>query len=436
MNDALLYGLVYVIALIGLTLVGLHVAMAIGVTALVGAWVLLGMPGISNFGNLSWATANDYLLVSIPLFILLGELLLRAGFSDRMYKALAAWLARVPGGLLHTNVVASALFASTSGSSIATAATIGTIALPALEERKYNEALALGSICAGGSLGILIPPSINMIVYASLTNTSIGQLFVAGILPGLILMALFMLVVAVAVLMFPSLEGKRPAAETLKAKLLGSLDLLPPFAIFGVVMGSIYGGLATATEAAALGVVVAAGLALYRGRLTIAVLNASFRSTIRISGMVMLIIVAAYFLNFVLSLAGLPQAIAKAIVDIGASPMGTIWILVGVYIVLGMFLEVFAMMIATIPIVAPIVFALGFDPIWFGVFIVLMCEFALITPPVGMNLYVVQAIRVRGGPITTVFAGITPFLIGLLLMTALLIYFPQLALWLPNAAFK
>jgi tripartite ATP-independent transporter DctM subunit len=436
LNEAALYGLIYVGALIGLSLLGLHVAMAIGMTALGGAWLLLGMPGVKNIGNLAWNTANDYLLVSIPLFILLGELLLRAGFSDRMYKALAAWLSRVPGGLLHTNIIASALFAATSGSSIATAATIGTIALPAFEERKYNESLVLGSICAGGTLGILIPPSINMIVYASLTNTSIGQLFVAGIVPGLILTVLFMMVVAVGVSVFPSLDGKRPSAMTLGARLRGSLNLLPPFGIFGVVMGSIYGGFATATEAAALGVVAAACLAAWRRQLTIEVLNASFRSTVRISGMVMLIIVAAYFLNFVLSLAGLPQAIAKSIVDLGASPIATIWILVGVYVVLGMFLEVFAMMIATIPIVAPIVFALGFDPIWFGVFIVLMCELALITPPVGMNLYVVQAIRPRGGSITTVMAGSTPFLIALFVMTAMLIHFPQIALWLPNVAFK
>jgi TRAP-type C4-dicarboxylate transport system permease large subunit len=183
-------------------------------------------------------------------------------------------------------------------------------------------------------------------------------------------------------------------------------------------------------------VVVAAGLAAYRRKLTIDVLHASFRSTIRISGMVMLIIVAAYFLNFVLSLAGLPQAISKAVIDLGASPMATIWALVAVYVVLGMFLEVFAMMIGTIPIIAPIVFALGFDPVWFGIYIVLMCEIALITPPVGMNLYVVQAIRRRGGPMMDVMIGCAPFLAALFALTAMLIHFPQIALWLPNLAFK
>jgi tripartite ATP-independent transporter DctM subunit len=432
----MLYGLIYVGALIVLSLGGLHIAMAMGITSLVGAYVLLGMPGVNNIGNLAWATANEYLLVSIPLFILLGELLLRAGFSDRMYNALAAWLARVPGGLLHTNVISSALFAATSGSSIATAATIGTIALPALEERKYSEKLALGSICAGGTLGILIPPSINMIIYAALTDTSIGQLFVAGIVPGLILTALFMIVIAAAILWSPGSGGESPASTSLQAKLRNLTDLLPPMCIFGVVMGSIYGGFATATEAAALGVVVAAGLAAWRRKLTIDVLHASFRSTIRITGMVMLIIVAAYFLNFVLSLAGIPQAISKSVTELGASPMATIWALVGVYVVLGMFLEVFAMMIGTIPIIAPIVFALGFDPIWFGIFIVLMCEIALVTPPVGMNLYVVQAIRRRGGPMTDVMIGTAPFLVALFAMTAMLIYFPQIALWLPSITAK
>lgn len=436
MNDALMYGLVYVGALVGLSLVGLHIAIAMGLTALVGAWVMLGMPAVNNLGNLAWAAANDYLLVSIPLFILLGELLLRAGFSDRMYAALAGWLSRVPGGLLHTNIVASAMFAATSGSSVATSATIGTIALPALEQRKYGERLALGSICAGGTLGILIPPSINMIIYAALTNTSIGRLFVAGIVPGLILTVMFMLIIAIALVLMPGQSGAPPAPTTFGAKVRASLDLLPPLGIFGVVMGSIYGGLATATEAAALGVVVAAALAAWRRKLTVAILHASFRSTIRISGMVMLIIVAAYFLNFVLSLAGLPQAISKAVIDLGASPMATIWALVGVYVVLGMFLEVFAMMIGTIPIIAPIVFALGFDPVWFGIYIVLMCEIALITPPVGMNLYVVQAIRRRGGPMLDVMIGCLPFLVALFGMTALLIHFPQIALWLPNLAFQ
>lgn len=436
MTEPLLYALVYGGALVLLSLLGLHVAIAMGLTSLVGAWVMLGMPGVNNIGNIGWAAANDYLLVSIPLFILLGELLLRAGISDRMYAALAGWLSRVPGGLLHTNIMASAMFAATSGSSIATSATIGTIALPALHERKYSERLALGTICAGGTLGILIPPSINMIIYAALTNTSIGQLFVAGIIPGLILMSLFMMIIAVAIVMFPGAGGTPTAPTSFMAKLRASIDLVPPLGIFGVVMGSIYGGLATATEAAALGVVVATGLAAYRRKLTFKVLHASFRSTIRITGMVMLIIVAAYFLNFVLSLAGLPQAISKAVIDLGASPLTTIWVLVGVYVVLGMFLEVFAMMIGTIPIIAPIVFALGFDPVWFGVFIVLMCEIALITPPVGMNLYVVQAIRQRGGPMLDVMIGCAPFLAALFGMTAMLIYFPQIALWLPNLAFK
>jgi len=436
MSEALLYGLVYIGALTGLSLLGIHIAVAMGITALAGAYILLGWSGVNNLGNIAWATANEYLLVSIPMFILLGEILLRSGISDRMYNSLAAWLSRIPGGLLHTNIIASSLFAATSGSSVATAATIGTIALPAMDQRKYDTRLALGTICAGGTLGILIPPSINMIIYAALTNTSVGQLFIAGIVPGIVLTVLFMGVVAIAVYFYPHLDGEAPRRYGWREKFLALLDLLPPFSIFGVVMGSLYAGVATATEAAALGVVAALGLALWRRQFTLAMLNAALRSTVRISGMMMLIIVAAYFLNFVLSIAGLPQEIAKSIVDAGASPMATIWILVLVYVILGMFLEVFAMMIATIPIVTPIVIALGFDPIWFGIFIVLMCEIALITPPVGMNLYVVQAIRARGGPMSDVFIGSAPFVAALLLMVALLIYFPQIALWLPELAYS
>jgi tripartite ATP-independent transporter DctM subunit len=234
----------------------------------------------------------------------------------------------------------------------------------------------------------------------------------------------------------PSIAGTGEPAISLRDRLALLLDLLPPALIFGIVMGSIYLGFATATEAAAFGVVAALALAAMRGRLSVEMLHESFKSTVRTTAMVTLIVVAAFFLNFVLSLLGIPQAIAKWVKDLGITPMQTIWILFLIYLVLGCFLETLAMMITTIPIVTPLVVSMGFDPVWFGIFLVLMAELSLITPPVGMNLYVVQGIRGPGHDISDVIAGSLPFVAALMLMTVLLMYVPELALWLPNKLYN
>lgn len=423
----------YVAFLIVFCLAGLHVATVMALIAVIGALVFLGPSAVFNIGNLTWATSNEFLLISAPLFILTGDLLLRSGVTDRMYGALAAWLNSIPGGLLHTNIASCSLFAAISGSSVATAATIGTVALPALKARGYNERLSLGSIAAGGTLGILIPPSVNMIIYGAMTDTSIGRLFAAGVIPGILLALAFM-----ALILALSLgrgRGQSYATAPLRKRLLLLMDLVPIAFVFLVVMGSLYSGLATPTESAALGVLAAAGVAWWYGRLSLAVLHESFRSTVRTTGMVMLIIVAAFFLNFVLSLIGLPQAVTQWVKGLGISPMQTIWLLFLVYLVLGCFLETLSMMITTIPVVTPLVVALGFDPVWFGIFVVLMCELALITPPVGMNLFVVQGLRRPGSDINDVILGVLPFMVVMLLFTALLIYIPELALWLPRQFF-
>jgi tripartite ATP-independent transporter DctM subunit len=426
----------YVGLLIVLCLAGLHVATVMAVIGAAGALVFLGPPAVLNIGNLAWATSNEFLLISAPLFILMGELLLRSGVTDRMYSALAVWLGGIPGGLLHTNIASCSVFAAISGSSVATAATIGTVALPALRERGYSERLSLGSIVAGGTLGILIPPSVNMIIYGAMTDTSIGRLFAAGVIPGLLLALAFMgLIFAISVS-----KGATSARELRSPPAMGDLlralmQLLPIGFVFLVVMGSLYAGFATPTESAALGVLAAAAVAWWYRRLTFTVLNESFRSTVRITGMVMLIIVAAFFLNFALSLIGLPQAITQWVKGLGISPLETIWLLFVVYLILGCFLETLSMMITTIPVVTPLVVALGFDPVWFGVFVVLMCELALITPPVGMNLFVVQGLRPPGADINDVVLGVLPFALVMMLMTGLLIHLPDLALWLPRQFF-
>jgi tripartite ATP-independent transporter DctM subunit len=294
----------------------------------------------------------------------------------------------------------------------------------------------LGSIVAGGTLGILIPPSVNMIIYGAMTDTSIGRLFAAGVIPGLLLALAFMgLIFAISVSKRATSARELRSPPAMGDLLRALMQLLPIGFVFLVVMGSLYAGFATPTESAALGVLAAAAVAWWYRRLTFAVLNESFRSTVRITGMVMLIIVAAFFLNFALSLIGLPQAITQWVKGLGISPLETIWLLFVVYLILGCFLETLSMMITTIPVVTPLVVALGFDPVWFGVFVVLMCELALITPPVGMNLFVVQGLRPPGADINDVVLGVLPFALVMMLMTGLLIHLPDLALWLPRQFF-
>ncbi len=417
--------------MLSLMLVGISIAASLFLTAALGALVYLGLPTLMSFGNTMWGALNDFILTCIPLFILLGEILVRAGVTDRMYRSLAGWLSHLPGGLLHTNIVSCSIFAAISGSSVATAATIGTVALPALEERKYDEKLVLGTIAAGGTLGILIPPSINMIVYGAITNTSIGKLFIAGIVPGLLLAAMFMLAIVLLCVMRPSLAGVKEAVPPLSQRLRALCDLIPPGLVFFVVMGGIYMGWATPTEAAAIGVVMSLLVAAWYRKLSFAMLHESFLAATRTTAMVLLIILGAFFLNYVVGILGVPQAVSSYVAALGTTPIETMWILVILYIVLGCFLETLSMMIATVPVIVPLVVSLGFDPVWFVIFLVLMMELSLITPPVGMNLYVVQGIRGKGS-ITDVIRGSLPFVVIMLILVALIIYFPGIALWLPS----
>ena len=420
--------------LIGLMALGLHVAFVMFAISILGAVIYLGMPATLEFGTQYWGATNNFVLVAIPLFVLLGELLVRGGFTDRMYESLADWLNPLPGGLLHTNIGTSAMFAAVSGSSVATAATIGTVALPTFKERQYNQRLVLGTIAAGATLGILIPPSINMIIYGAMTDTSVGRLYTAGIIPGLVLTLLFMLAIVIACLWRPSFAGAVEARAPFAERLRRLLHLLPPLVVFLIVMGSIYLGWATPTESAALGVVISLLLCAVNRTLSFRMLHECFVTTVSITAMIMLIAVSAFFLTFVLGLMGVPQALADLVSTMGTSQGLMVVILTVFYLILGCFLDALAMIVATIPIVFPLVIALGIDPVWFGIYLVIMAELALITPPVGMNLYVVQGVR-KEGLITDVIIGVLPFLGIMFLMVVLLWLFPEMALWLPRMAF-
>ena len=408
------------------------VAAGLGFVGLALSEIYSKLPLALALGEMAWATSNNFLLVAIPFFVLLGEILLRSGMAERMYNALVLWVPWLPGGLMHSNIAACAMFAATSGSSVATAATIGTVAMGEIKKHGYSERLFLGTIAAGGTLGILIPPSINLIVYGALTDASIPKLYLAGIIPGLVLASLFSLTVLILCLLRPAFAGRRTRTDW-PERIRALPDLIPPLLIFLAVIGSIYAGLATATESAALGVIAALGVAAWHRRLTVRMLLHAFEGTMRTTAMIMAILIAAYFLNFVISSIGLTAQVNRLVTGLGLSPTELLLGVIVFYLSLGCFMETLSMMVATVPIIAPIMIKAGYDPIWFGVMVVILLETAMITPPVGINLYVVQGLRQRG-KIDDVIIGSAPFIVTMLLMIALLSYWPDLALWLPRAA--
>lgn len=381
-------------------------------------------------GEVLWSSADSFLLIAIPLFILLGEVLVRTGVARTTYEALEAWISWLPGGLLHANIGTATFFAATSGSSVATAATVGTVAMPQARALGYDERLFAGCIAAGGTLGIMIPPSINLIVYGFLTQTSVPRLFMAGLLPGILLSLLFITATAIICMLWPSLGGPR-RHHSWGRRIKAAWQLIPVLLLFLLIVGTIYLGWATPTEAAALGVVGAMFIAATMRRLTLRVMIEAVDGTMRTTGMLMLIIMSAYFLNFVLASSGVTDALNDLIQGSGLGRYGTLFVIVGLYLVLGCFIETLSLMVITIPIVTPIIVGLGFDPVWFGILLILLIEMALITPPVGLNLYVVQGVRGRGS-LNDVMIGAAPYVVLMLAFALLLIAVPQLALFLPT----
>lgn len=414
--------------LLAFLLLSIPVAVTLAVLGLSIAQAFSPFPIHRAIGEIAWASSTDFILLAIPLFVMLGEILLRAGIAARTYQALDRWLSWLPGGLLHSNIGTSAIFAATSGSSVATAATITTVALPQARKYGYAESFFAGSIASGGTLGILIPPSINLIVYGFLTNTSIPRLFLAGIVPGILLAVLFMLCILIACLFKPQLAGGTNAVSW-EERLASLGDLLPVLVIFAVVIGSIYAGLATPTESAALGVLASLLLALRYKAVNLAFFKDVMEGTMRTTAMIMLILLAANFLNFVLDGIGLAEALSSFVNNLGLSPGNTLLVIIAMYIVLGFFVETLSLMVITVPIVTPVLIGMGYDPIWFGVLLILLIEMALITPPVGLNLYVVQGVRGRGA-ISDIMVGTIPFVIMIMVMICTIIAFPDLVLFL------
>ena len=429
--------LTIIVGLLILVLAAVPVAAVLGILSFVLDHISMGGSLTPALAEIYWDKSKEFILVAVPMFILLGEIMLRAGIAQRMYGAVIQWISWLPGGLMHANIGSCTIFAASSGSSVATAATVGTVAYPEIEARGYNERLFLGSLAAGGTIGILVPPSINLIIYGLLTDTSVPELYLAGIIPGIVLSSLFMLAIFVACIYRPAWGGTK--VETTWAQRIKCLpDLLPPILLFMAVVGSIYGGIATPTEAASIGVCMAVLIAAYFKTLNWEMMKAAFEGTMRTTAMIMLMVFSAIFLNFVLGFMGITQAMLNFIRDMGLTPVQTVLLIIVFYLFLGMFMETLSMMLTTVPIVFPIIMALGvpeFSDVWFGILITLLMEAALITPPIGVNLYVIQGIRLRGGEFNDVAIGAIPFLIAMLGMILLLVAFPNIATWLPTLVY-
>ena len=422
------------VLLLCLLALSVSVTAALGVLSFSLAIFFTPIPLDRMLGDVAWQSMASETLVAIPFFVLLGEVLVRSGVAERMYAALVEWLSWLPGGTMHANIGACALFAATSGSSVATAATIGTVSIPEIKRQGYGERLFLGSLAAGGTLGILIPPSIIFIIYGVLTETSIPRLYLAGMIPGVTLALLFMITIAGLCLWRPSMGGRPPATNwSRRISLLP--DLIPPLLIFAAVVLTIYIGIATPTEAAAFGVVAALALAARVKSLSLSMLREVTEGTMRTTAMVVAIILTSTVLNFVLTFLGISKAITAFVIGLEISPTALMFTLIVFYLILGCFLEGMSIMLITVPIIVPLVVAAGYDTIWFGVIMTLLLEAALITPPIGVNLFVVQSVRGKG-PLVDVMIGAAPFVVTIFMMILLLMAFPGLALWLPNWVYQ
>jgi tripartite ATP-independent transporter DctM subunit len=393
--------------------------------------VLFGtLPAGNNMASSLWSTCEKWEYVALPLFILMGEILYRSGISEKLFKSLVPWLYRLPGGLLLMNIISCTLFAAVSGSSAATTATVGRITLAEFDKLGYDKSLAMGSLAGAGTLGFLIPPSLIMIVYAILAEVSIGKMFMAGILPGLLLATIYSAYIIYRGIKNPEIAPRTQESYSWKERLVGLKDIAPVLILILMVLGSIYGGFASPTEAAALGVLGATVFAYINKQMNKKIMFECLIGAVKTNAMIMLIVVGAGFLSRVMGFLGIPAAITTAITDLDLSPYMLMLLLGGFYILLGCLLDGFSIVVMTLPIALPMVVAVGFDPIWFGIYLILMVEVSQITPPVGFNLFVIQGLT--GEPIVQIAKYAFPFFLLMLLTTAIITIFPEIALLLPK----
>jgi C4-dicarboxylate transporter, DctM subunit len=409
---------------------GIWVGFSLFMVGFLGMTLFSSLPAGNNMASSVWATIEKWEYVALPMFILMGEILYRSGISERLFRALVPWLYRLPGGLLLMNIIACTLFAAVSGSSAATTATVGRITLAELEKLGYDRTIAQGSLAGAGTLGFLIPPSLIMIVYAILAEVSIGKMFMAGILPGILLAGIYAAYIIYRGIRNPEIAPKMQDHYTWMERIRALKDLAPTVILIVMVLGSIYAGVATPTEAAALGVLGATLFAFINRQMNMKILFECLVGAVKTNAMIMMIVVGAGFLSRVMGFLGIPAALTQAITGMHLSPY-TLMVLLGmVYVVLGCLLDGFSIVVMTLPIALPMVTAAGFDPIWFGIYLILMVEVSQITPPVGFNLFVIQGLS--GDPITRIARQALPFFFLMLLTTAIITVFPDIALFLPK----
>ncbi|KZE27427.1 TRAP transporter large permease subunit [Chelatococcus daeguensis] len=409
---------------------GTWIALALGIVAYAGMVIAVSAPPGQVLATSVWGAATSWDLTALPMFIWMGEILYRTRLSQDMFSGLAPWMRALPGRLLHVNVVGCTIFAAVSGSSAATCATIGRISLPELKKRGYDERLAIGTLAGGGTLGLLIPPSLIMIVYGAATEQSIARLFIAGIVPGIIVAGLFMAYVGGWALLNPGRMPEREPSMPLRERLAAGWRLIPVILLILGVIGSIYGGFASATEAAVVGVALSLVMSRAMGTLDWASFRDGLLGATRTSCMIAFILAGAAFLTTAMGFTGIPRALAEWIGAMNLSPWQLLLALTLFYMVLGCFLDGISMVVLTTAVIMPLVQAAGFDLIWFGIYIVIVVEMAQITPPVGFNLYVLQGMT--GRSIFRIGLYALPFFLILAIVVALLAIFPDLALWLPR----
>ncbi|QKV19114.1 TRAP transporter large permease [Oricola thermophila] len=406
---------------VGLSLIGIGV---------IGLDIFKQMPVQRLLGQDVWSSLTSPELVALPLFILMGEILFHTRLADQLFRGLSPWVGWLPGKLLHVNILGSTVFAAASGSSAATAATIGKITLPELRQRGYDSSLAMGSLAAAGALGLLIPPSLVLIVYGVLTSVSVLQLFAAGIVPGILLALCMSMYVILRDVLNPSLT---PAAEPripMRERLKSILSLVPLFLLVVLVIGSMYAGYATPSEAAVMGVFGSLVIAGAQRVLTVSLLVKAIDASVRTSSMIGLILAGALFLAKALAFLSIPAQVGALVESMSLSPIALICVLLVFYVVLGCFLDGTSMIVMTLPVTFPLIVNAGYDPIWFGVFLVLVAEMGAITPPVGFNLFVVQ--NLTGAKLGDVGRAALPFFVVMLVFAMFITIFPQVVLWLPS----
>tara|TARA_B100000902_G_scaffold340748_1_gene343729 strand:- start:41 stop:1351 length:1311 start_codon:yes stop_codon:yes gene_type:complete len=413
-----------------------------------GIWVAISMIGVSAIGMMLftsrpvgdamattiWGTSSSWTLTALPLFVWMGEILFRTKLSENLFKGLSPWMQKLPGGLIHVNVVGCALFAAISGSSAATVATVGKMSIPELRKRKYPEKILLGSLAGSGTLGLLIPPSIILIIYGVAVQESIAKLFIAGIIPGIMIAIIFMSYVIIWSLINNKKMPKILEEYTFVEKLRRSKQLLPVIILILAVIGSIYTGIATATEAASLGVVGALILSFLQKSLSVKTFKSSLLGATKTSCMIAFILAGSTFLSLAMGFTGLPRNLAMWIQSMNLSPYVLIFVLMIFYIILGMFLDGISAVVLTMAIIEPMIRQAGFDMIWFGIFLVIVVEMAQITPPVGFNLFVLQGMANKD--MAFIAKSAFPLFLLMILAVILVVIFPEIALWMPEKMVK